>query len=88
MSYKIYTTDGVFIEETYSHPRVKKFTGMYEYDNTKYWYIDDKRHRLDGPAVESSDGTKGWFIDDKRINCSSNEHFKLLVDIMKLKGLK
>ena len=34
------------------------------YDNgTKYWYLNDKRHRTDGPAVEYADGTKEWFLN-------------------------
>ena len=35
-------------------------------DGTKEWYQNDKRHRLDGPAVESPDGTKEWYQNDKR----------------------
>ena len=32
----------------------------------KYWYLNDKLHREDGPAVEYGDGYKAWFINDKR----------------------
>ena len=32
---------------------------------TKQWYQDDKRHRIDGPAVEYADGSKYWFLNDK-----------------------
>ncbi len=35
-------------------------------DGAKRWYINDKLHRLDGPAVEWSDGSKEWYVDDKR----------------------
>ena len=36
------------------------------YDNgSKYWYLNDKQHREDGPAVERADGTKFWFLNDK-----------------------
>jgi len=31
----------------------------------KFWFQNDKRHRLDGPAVESSDGDKVWYQNDK-----------------------
>ena len=27
----------------------------------KAWYQDNKRHRLDGPAVENADGDKYWY---------------------------
>jgi hypothetical protein len=33
---------------------------------TKRWLVDDKLHRLDGPAVEWSDGLKSWWVDGKR----------------------
>ena len=36
------------------------------YDNgTKYWYLNDKYHREDGPAVEYADGAKYWFLKGK-----------------------
>ena len=33
-----------------------------EYDN-KYWFLNGKQHRTDGPATEYSDGTKYWYIN-------------------------
>ncbi len=33
---------------------------------TKSWWINGKRHRTDGPAVEFADGSKEWWINDKR----------------------
>jgi hypothetical protein len=30
------------------------------------WYLNDKRHREDGPAVEHSDGSKVWYLNGKR----------------------
>ena len=36
------------------------------YDNgSKCWYLNGKRHREDGPAVEWSDGDKHWYLNDK-----------------------
>ena len=35
-------------------------------DGTKFWYLNDKYHREDGPAVERADGTKSWFLNGKR----------------------
>ncbi len=32
----------------------------------KYWYINGKFHREDGPAVEFADGYKEWYLNDKR----------------------
>ena len=34
-------------------------------NGTKEWYLDGKRHRVDGPAIEYADGTKSWLLDDK-----------------------
>jgi len=35
-------------------------------DGDKHWYLNDKRHREDGPAIEWSDGSKFWYLNDKR----------------------
>jgi len=31
----------------------------------KYWYLNDKLHREDGPAVEDADGTNYWYLNGK-----------------------
>ena len=33
---------------------------------TKRWYLNDKLHREDGPAIEYYDGSKCWYLNDKR----------------------
>ena len=39
---------------------------VHEYsDGTKYWHLNGKLHREDGPAVEYSDGTKSWHLNGK-----------------------
>jgi hypothetical protein len=30
---------------------------------TKYWYLNGKLHREDGPAIESSNGDKYWYLN-------------------------
>jgi hypothetical protein len=41
------------------------------YDNgAKEWYLNNQRHREDGPAVVGADGTKYWF----RYNKKHNQH--------------
>jgi hypothetical protein len=37
-----------------------------EYDGTKKWYLNGKRHREDGPAVEYPSGTKEWHLNGQR----------------------
>jgi hypothetical protein len=38
------------------------------YDNLRRteWFINGKRHREDGPAVEWNNGNKEWFLNGKR----------------------
>ena len=31
----------------------------------KQWWLNDKRHREDGPAIEYPDGTKEWWLNGK-----------------------
>jgi hypothetical protein len=33
---------------------------------TKFWYLNGKRHREDGPAIETANGGKEWCLNDKR----------------------
>jgi hypothetical protein len=34
-------------------------------DNIIYYYLNEKLHRLDGPAYENKNGRKAWFQNDK-----------------------
>ena len=34
-------------------------------DDFKRWYLNDKLHRADGPAVEGANGRKEWYINDE-----------------------
>ena len=36
-------------------------------DGTKYWYLNGKVHREDGPAIERAGGSKQWYRNGKRI---------------------
>jgi hypothetical protein len=44
---------------------MKTYTVIVDDYGTKRWYLNDKRHREDGPAVEYSDGTKEWYLNGK-----------------------
>jgi hypothetical protein len=35
------------------------------WDGSRYWWLNGKRHREDGPAVEMADGTRKWYLNDK-----------------------
>jgi hypothetical protein len=43
---------------------IKYEVEVYE-DGDKHWYLNGKRHREDGPAVEDSNGSKFWFLNDE-----------------------
>ena len=32
---------------------------------TKYWFLNGKRHRINGPAIEYANGTKWWYLNGK-----------------------
>jgi hypothetical protein len=32
----------------------------------KRWYLNDKLHREDGPAIESANGDKSWWLNGQR----------------------
>ena len=34
---------------------------------TKCWYLNGKRHREDGPAVEYANGDKYWYLHGKEV---------------------
>lgn len=31
----------------------------------KRWFVDGKKHRADGPAIEYANGDKRWYLRDK-----------------------
>jgi hypothetical protein len=47
--------------------RPKNFTGIVEdTGGDKYWYLNGKWHRVDGPAFECKDGSKVWYLNGER----------------------
>jgi hypothetical protein len=41
--------------------------GMLESERgTCYWYLNDKLHREDGPAIERATGTREWILNGER----------------------
>jgi hypothetical protein len=40
---------------------------LYEYDSgDKFWVLNGKCHRVDGPAAEYANGVKDWLLNGKR----------------------
>ena len=42
-----------------------EYTVKVHTNGDKFWYLNDKIHREDGPAVEYSNGDKYWWINGK-----------------------
>ena len=40
----------------------------------KYWFLNGKFHREDGPAVEYANGDKTWFLNDARVTEAEHTH--------------
>jgi len=36
-------------------------------DGAKYWLLNGRYHREDGPAVEGSNGRKYWFLNGEEV---------------------
>ena len=36
------------------------------YTNGEEWFLNGKRHREDGPAIECANGSKFWYLNGKR----------------------
>jgi hypothetical protein len=46
---------------------MKTYTVTVDDYGNKFWYLDGKYHREDGPAVEYTNGTKYWYLDGKEL---------------------
>jgi len=40
-----------------------EYTVKVDNDGSKFWYLNGKLHREDGPAVERGNGYKEWYLD-------------------------
>ncbi len=46
---------------------MKTYTVKVSDDGTKRWYLNDKLHREDGPAIEYASGTKYWYLNGEQL---------------------
>jgi hypothetical protein len=46
---------------------MKTYTVTVDDYKTVRWYLNDKLHREDGPAIEWSNGTREWYLHGKRV---------------------
>ena len=42
-----------------------EYTVKVSYEGNKYWYLNGKQHREDGPAIELANGDKYWYLNGK-----------------------
>ena len=59
--------------------RYDENSGVPDLNGSKFWYLNGKLHRLDGPACEYATGYKAWYKNDQRHshkNNTQNKHFK------------
>jgi hypothetical protein len=43
-----------------------EYTVKVNTNGSKHWYLNDKLHRKDGPAIDYSTGYKSWYLNGKR----------------------
>lgn len=44
-----------------------KYVFCFDYANgTKFWFLNGKCHRVNGPAIEYVNGNKEWYLNGKR----------------------
>jgi len=46
----------------------------------KAWYLNGKRHREDGPAVEYTNGYKAWYLNGKEV--TEEEHKRMTYKVV------
>jgi hypothetical protein len=44
-----------------------------------FWYVDDKLHREEGPAVESESGFTSWWLNDEFVSDIKPQNWDELV---------
>lgn len=51
-----------YIKNVLSQEKIILFT----ISGNKFWYLNGKRHREDGPAIIYSNGEKRWYLNGER----------------------
>jgi hypothetical protein len=44
---------------------VIEYTVKVDHMGDRYWYLNGKLHREDGPAIEYADGSSSWWLNSK-----------------------
>ena len=48
----------------------------------KFWYLNGKWHREDGPAIEHASGGKEWYLNDKQV--TEEEHKRMTSKVVEM----
>ena len=51
-------------------------------EGSKSWWLNGKRHREDGPAIEYADGNKFWCLNGERV--TEEEHKRLTSKVVEM----
>ena len=60
---------------------MENYNRIVQNDDRTCYYLNDKLHRIDGPAREWANGAKEWWIEGKQIKCNSQEEFERLIKL-------
>ena len=61
----------------------KRYVVSVKTNGDKYWYLNDKLHREEGPAIELIAGGMAWYLDGNKVKCSSQQEFAKHLKIVK-----
>lgn len=69
---------------------MKEYTVEVHDNGDKEWFLNGKRHREDGPAVERSNGDKEWYINGKQLSLKAFNDRKQSCDgrLVEIDGIK
>ena len=51
-------------------------------DGSKYWFLNDKLHREDGPAYEFACGNKLWYLNGEEV--TEEEHKRMTSKVIEM----
>ena len=51
-------------------------------DGYKYWYLNGKLHREDGPAIEWANGDKSWYLNGEEV--TEEEHKRMTSPVVEM----
>jgi hypothetical protein len=49
-----------------------------DFEGNRTWYLNNRLHRVDGPAVEMADGTRKWYLVGVKLTADEHAEFQAL----------